>query len=304
MAWNIYNFFESDYFIGEQMFESKNIAEKYVDDRVSFFAESIKKENPDIVYLIEVGSESLLQKLANEVFGSDAFVFKTKGDRRGIFNACISRSGLECEEIFVDNLEIPLFVVDEPGITDRFLVQKRSFIKTTIGKNLIYSLHLKAQLPSSLKTKNGEDYEPKNSLEAAQGHVAGELTGMAEAYALRKIFSQNIKDGFEVIVLGDYNTDTATRRMSILRGPMPFGIYSLDQMTDVFPPDDNSFYSYIWQNNKVRLDHVLVSHGLFDRVVDKQILTQYINCPRQGMWHDVKIIGSDHAPVTLDIKLV
>ena len=302
LSWNIYNFFDSEYFLNNNFFDNINSSKRYVVDRLDFFSENIKKQDPDIVYLVEAGSEDMIKQLAVRVFGEDAFVFNTKPDRRGIFNACISRTPINCEEIVVENLEIPLFVLGEPGITNKFLVQKRSYIKTNLGKTNIYCVHLKAQLPSALKNKSGEDVEPKNSIEVARGHFLGELTGMAEAYALRKIFTKDIDQGHNVVMVGDFNTDTFSRRMSILRGKSRLTEY-YDELDDVFPADDTSFYSYIFEKKHQRLDHVLVSKNLVGKTIDKKMLSEYINVPDKSVWHDIKILGSDHAPVVVDIDL-
>ena len=302
LSWNIYNFFEASYFVQPGMFDVSTDAEEYVQKRLTFFTHEIQKHAPDVVYLMEVGSEALLRQLAVGVFGEDVFVFKTQGDRRGIFNACIARQPLACEEVFVDHLEIPLFVVGEPSVTDRFLKQKRGFIQTKIGNTFIYAVHLKAQLPSNLKTANGDDYEPQNAVEVARAHVVGELTGLAEAYALRKIFSEHIMSGAHVMVLGDYNTPTSSRRMSVLRG----GTYTkelADELMDVFPIDDPAQYSYIWKNQTQRIDHILLDRKLLEKIQEKKMLSEYVNAQSVNAHHDVGIIGSDHAPVYIEIDL-
>lgn len=286
-----------------EFFENIDESKRYVSNRLDFFSENIKKYNPDVVYFLEAGSEQLVRDLAVRVFGEGAFCFNTKPDRRGIFNSCIARSPVSCEEIIIDKLEIPLFVIDEAGISDRFLVQKRSYIRTNLGSTKIYCVHLKAQLPSALKNKDGEDVEPRNSIEVARGHFLGELTGMAEAYALRKIFTQDINEGNNIIMMGDFNTDTFSRRMSILRGKSRMAEY-FDELSDVFPVDDVSFYSYIFEKKNQRLDHVLASKNILARINDKQMPTEYINIPNKTVWHDVNILGSDHAPVIIDVDLL
>lgn len=300
LSWNIYNFFDAEYFLKNGFFDNIDSSKRYVTDRLNFYSENIKKQDPDIVYLIEAGSEEMVKQLAVKVFGEGAFVFNTKADRRGIFNSCIARSVVNCEEVMVDKLEIPLFVSGEPGISDRFLVQKRVHIKTNLGNTNIYCVHLKAQLPSALKDEDGGDVEPKNSIDVARGHFLGELTGMAEAYALKKILTKDIDQGHDVIMVGDFNTDTFSRRMSILRGKSRLAEY-YDELSDVFPADDVSFYSYIFEKKHQRLDHILVSKNIIGRIRDKKMLSEYVNVPNKNVWHDVNILGSDHAPVFLDI---
>lgn len=299
ISWNLYNLFDGEEFFKLGLFENLNEAKNFVDRRVQYFANEIKKQDVDIAYFYEVVSGPTLERIAKEVFGEEYFIFGTTPDRRGSYNAVLSKRPLASSEVFISDLEIPLFDISEEGMRNKYLVQKRGYIKSTINDLNIYAVHLKSQLPSNIKTVNGEDYEIKNSIEEARAQILGELIGLAESYAIRKIISEDISLGKGVIMIGDYNADTYSRRLKVLRGKRD----AEDEMKDLFNVKGPDNFSYIHMESKVRLDHLLASVNIFDKIVNPEMHTELVNVTREMVSVDTTVTGSDHAAFTFEVNI-
>ena len=306
LSWNLYNFFGWEYFYKSGLFPSVNDAKNFTQNRLDYFTKEIKNINPDVMYFYEVGDTELLKQLAQNVFGEVFYIFETTPDKRGIYNACVSSVKLNNSEIFLDNLEIPNFVITEQPYTNKYLVQRRGYIKTEIlsaDKYInIYAVHLKSQLPSRIKTESGQDYEVKNSLEKARAEILGEMTSLAEAYSLRKVMSSDIENKKEVIMLGDFNADFNSKRIQVLRGLED----SEDYMPSLFDFSDLDNYSYVYMGHKVLLDHAICSNGLINKTNNSSLHTNLVKVAKDtdnSIYQDIKILGSDHAPIVFDLNI-
>lgn len=306
LSWNLYNLYDAKEMVNLGFFKDLNTAQNYVDRRVQYYIKEIKNIVPDMCLFYEVFSEEVLRRIMFGVYGENYFYFGTKPDRRGIFNVLVSKTKQNCEELFLTDLEIPLFDINEKSLTNKYLVQKRGYIKLDLGDTNLYAVHLKSQLPSNIKTGDGEDYEPKNSIDASRAQILGELNGLAEAYSLRKIFSNDIlNENKNVIVVGDCNADTKNKRMRVIRGNYfnkekqePFK----DELLDIFGDEYGSSFSYVFKGEKVRLDHLLVNKNLIDRVTNFEIIENLISNKNDDVWHDINVLGSDHAPIMFEFN--
>ncbi len=298
LSWNLYNFYDYDYFIKEGFVKDVGESKNFISQRLDYFTKKIKEINPDIAYFYEVGDIELLKKMYGNIF-PDFHFFETTPDRRGIRNVVVSKKEIKNEEVFLKDLEIPNFVIDEEVYKNKYLVQKRGYIKTSINNLNIYAVHLKSQIASRIKLQSGEDYEVKNSVEYARSEILGELIGLAESYGVRKIFSDDINNEKSVIAIGDFNADSYSKRLKILRGLRD----SDDEMLDLFKVEDADNYSHVYRGNKVRLDHALISKDIIEKISNASMEKDFVNVADGLSFIDMKIIGSDHAPIIFEIEL-
>jgi putative transposon-encoded protein len=300
LSWNLYNLFNVSDLVNQEVFNNAEDAEVYISKRVDYFSKEIQKMDVEVAFFFEVASEEVLRRIIDIAWGtSDYYVFGTTKDKRGIYNAVVSKNKLDTNEVFIKDLELPLFQIDETGLRNKYLVQKRGYAKAEIGNTIIYGVHLKSKLPSSIKTTNGEDFEIKNSLDEARTQILGEIIGLAESYAIRKFISTDIENKKDVVILGDYNDDTHSRRLKIIRGMYD----GEDEMKDIFDINSDVDYSLIHKNSKMRFDHVLVSKNIFEKVSEKQMISKEINIPKEYIGIDKEVIGSDHAPIVFDLNI-
>ncbi len=298
LSWNLYNFYDYDYFIKEGFVKDIGESKNFIAQRLDYFTKKIKEINPDISYFYEIGDVDLLKKMYGNIF-PEFCIFETTPDRRGIRNVILSKEKLKNEEVFLTDLEIPNFVIDETPYINKYLVQKRGYIKTSINDLNIYAVHLKSQIASRIKIQSGEDYEVKNSVEYARSEILGELIGLAESYGVRKIFSEDINNKKSVIAIGDFNADSYSKRLKILRGLRD----SDDEMIDIFKVEDSEYYSHVYRGNKVRLDHAIASKDIIDKIENASMEKDLIGVADGLAFIDMKIVGSDHAPIVFDIEL-
>jgi endonuclease/exonuclease/phosphatase family metal-dependent hydrolase len=298
LSWNLYNFYDYDYFLKEGFIKDVGESKNFISQRLKYFTEKIKEINPDICYFYEVGDIDLLKKMFQNIFEVSYF-FETSPDRRGIRNVVVSKIELSNQEVFLSDLEIPNFVISEGSYKNKYLVQKRGYIKTSINNLNIYAVHLKSQLPSRIKKEDGEDYEIKNSVENARAEILGELIGMAESYSIRKIFSEDINSNKSIIAIGDFNADSYSKRLKILRGLRD----SDDEMLDMFKAEDLSNYSNVYRGNRVRLDHAVFSRDISENIINPIMMSDCVGVSDGLNFVDTKIIGSDHAPIIFEIEL-
>jgi exonuclease III len=88
--------------------------------------------------------------------------------------------------------------------------------------------------------------------------------------------------------------------MHILRGMES----SVDEMKDLWTDSGNLNYSYIYRQEKIRLDHVLVNSNFISKIKNQKILNEdlYEEEKPRNVWHDTKIVGSDHACVYFEVE--
>lgn len=298
LSWNLYNFYGYDYFVKEGFIKDVGESKNFISQRLDYFTKKIKEINPDICYFFEVGDPQLLKRMFENIY-EESYFFETTPDQRGIRNMCVSKKELSNEQVLLKDLEIPNFVIDEEPYKNKYLVQKRGYIKTEIGNVNIYGLHLKAQLPSRIKKEDGEDYVINNSVEQARAEILGELTGLAEAYALRKLATSDIENKKEIIFLGDLNADSYSKRLKILRGLRD----SDDELIDIFKIEDKKYFSHVYKNNEVRLDHILFTKNLIGKIENPAMLSNLVGIADGLDYIDTKVVGSDHAPIIFDLEI-
>lgn len=300
VTWNLFNLMSAEEFLNDKMAEDLGMAVNYVKNRREYYISKLKSYETDVFCANEVVNKSEFEEISKAVLGDDCVIYFGQPDKRGSKNAVSIRSNFDISinEVQFDNIGIPDFRINYPEITNPYLTQRRGFIKLSYANIDIFVVHLKSQLPGNLYNDDGTEYESENSIDEAKRHILGEISGLAESYALRKDCSRLISEGRHVIICGDYNTSINTRRMSVLRGYRE----SEDEMKDVFPVNNREIYSYIFNNEKTRFDHLLASPGAMTLINDAKIDTSDLVEKQKGVWHDFNILGSDHAPIIFDLK--
>lgn len=190
--------------------------------------------------------KAIFRKLKYTPYDKSALVFApnvtdgTPGNRRpGL--AILSRFGFEGTPEIVQDLPEPLRIPmaslggdDDAG---HFTIARlsRPFIKARIpvdGKVIsVFNCHLKSKLGEFIRPQGADfapeavltDYDPAGR---ALGALRAALRRMAEAWVLRRAILEEIKLGYPVMVLGDFNDGEHAVSSEIISGETPFKNYS------------------------------------------------------------------------------
>lgn len=193
--------------------------------------------------------KAIFRKLNYEAYGKDQLFFApnskddgTPGKRRpGL--AMLSRFGFEGTPEVIQQLDKPLVIdfptegydSDEKAGSYTLTSLSRPIIKAKIkiGNEVVtvFNCHLKSKLGEYIKPK-GADAAPEADLvhylpsARALGELRAMLRRTAEAYVLRTLIAEELKQDNPVMVLGDFNDSEYSVSSAMIKGERPFKNYS------------------------------------------------------------------------------
>ena len=276
---------------------------EYVSARMDHLAAQFAKINADILFLNEIASKEVLEKIIAKC-GIDYKYFIANPDRNGIGNAVIFKDkNCICESIPAVSA-MPVMMVGDTDVIGPRIYSRRDFVHLTTTFNEkpldIFGLHLKARWMIREKNENMTDRPIKTELEAADGMIRSEMFTLAQARRMRELVSETfIADKkAQVAVLGDFNAQERDPAMRIIRGELSNREDSL-----VEPPKNvatDRRYSFYGTHGRKQIDHILLSRSLAERVKSFDILNENLS------YHSNKppfpnAIESDHAPLMVEL---
>lgn len=296
-TYNMRNFFDPGTCVDEH--GSLPVNERFFNERVVYFTEKFCKLNLDIICLQEVGGEKGIS-LIGDALGYDYFF--AQPNKRGIRMAVLYKKYLAkditCESVSLGNLYIPS--IQERNDTEMLkpIVQRRDLLEIhvkTKSKTLsICTFHLKSNLPQYL---DGDDVEHD-----AEAYVDAKFRcifyKIMELRAIRKHASLRLKEGKEVILLGDYNENNTASTMDILKGSQEEEL-RLDDALKTYEGDTVTHYH---RGGKLTFDTLLMSQALIKRVQKIKIENSDLkDCSMMPL--DAEVVDSDHALVWCELDV-
>ena len=289
---------------GTRLFSGKeyDFPTEFVEKRFAYFAKQFEVLDADILFLQELGDESALIKILEQMEGKYSY-FIAKPDEHGVGNAVIFKGGLDysCESI-PTNASLPVFDVDDQDTLGSRIPSRRDYVKLEAEYNdeklTIVGIHIKSGF---LMYESGGDY-PKvvSQTDKVDGIIRSEMFRFSQAKKVRQIVDEAFTgdEKAQVIVLGDFNSLQSNKVFEIIRGHIKKDPDALVPILDTLEEDNR--YSIIGKHYNGLIDHVLVSKSLEKSVNATQIHNKDLT-NHEGNSDYPYIIESDHAPVTFSL---
>ncbi len=291
-TWNIKNFFDAGEY-REPSGASLVVQEALVQERVSCFVREIQKVYPDIIFLQEVQAKEALSKLAERLSMN---YFKATADHRGIASAVLYKKNIENVEVRSVSLpqaELPELIAGEKRNVVWLRRELATLSFTYQGKRVIcYGVHLKSALPLYLENENKEG---DGTMTRALGRAV--LQKMGEMIALRAQVSQDIAEGNEIIVLGDFNESTSSTLFSLLK----LSSGEKEELYDVMHNYEGSKTTHFYRGRSITLDTLLVSPLLRRNIAGIALYNETLEDMSELPIENQRV-ESDHAMVMLTLK--
>ena len=294
-TYNLHNLFDPGTKIDERTEDV--VSERFFNERIVYFTEQFRTLDLDIICLQEVGGEKGVALIGDELGYGYYFA---KPNRRGIRMAVLYKKELadmiSCESVNFGELIIPAIQESGDTMSLKPIVQSRDILETTLTtqkkKISINTFHLKSNLPQYLE---GDDIE-SDSNAYVDGKFRCVFYKIMELRALRRHVTERLKDGKEVILLGDYNENNTASTMDILSGSQQDEL----RLEDVLKTYEGDVTTHYHRGGKLTFDTILISQGLKDKVqsvhVENKELTDCSMLPLEA-----EVVGTDHAMVWCSI---
>lgn len=231
---------------------------------------NLRRANADVVALQEVGEVQQLDRLVNDLadLGYGAPVVGT-ADKRGIRCALLSRLPVVWSQVHTHrDLPFPHFVEgDAQPFVDRIPL-RRGIVHARIespdlGEVDVMTAHFKSNLPVRKRTLDGREVEDTTPHARAESALRSLIQRCAEAIFVRGLVDEVLgkSPDHAICVLGDLNDGADSLPVRIVRGVGEPSKETLLPCAETLAPERR--YSVFNGNEKVLIDHILVSDRLF-----------------------------------------
>jgi endonuclease/exonuclease/phosphatase family metal-dependent hydrolase len=269
--------------------------------KVASVAALLRAADPDVIALQEVGEEELCLRLLRDELGwREPSLVLGSPDRRGIRCALASRLAVEEQEsLLLDRLTFPRFRLTDPepfAIPNRRSIL-RTRLETPLGRVSVFTAHFKSQLPTPLKSADGEELPMKSATDWGEAITRSLVQRTAEALALKRFVQQDQAEGRGVLVCGDFNdVPTSVPVAVLLAGDEESRLVDL---AAAVPAAQN--FTALHRGRPSRIDYVLASTELASRVVEVSISNQSLRDHGPYRPDAPPEPDSDHAPVVVKL---
>lgn len=296
-TYNIRNLFDPGTFIDET--KTDPVQEDFFTTRVNYFIEQLRSLDLDIVCLQEIGGELGIARIAEAL---DYAHFSAKPNARGIRVAVLYKKTLTevvCKSVSLGELVLPSLCASGDTKALPPIEQRRDLLvlECSVGgmKTRIISFHLKSLIPMYLE---GEDKE-QDTHAHADAKFRSIFYKMMELRAIRQYANTSIGEGYELVLLGDFNEDNHSSIIDILRS----SVLDTYRLTDVMVRHEGNKTTHIHRGNTLTFDTILVTEKLLAKLtrvgVENQTLRDYSLLPWGAIEHEVE---SDHALVWMKVE--
>lgn len=332
MSWNVENLFPPGSFVSPT--SRVAVSEEFFQAKLSFLANFIAQQQPDVIALQEIGSPdalTALQERLGELYPQQAI--STAPDSRRIRVAFLARLALTDVVDVVDFPAGPLAAVPDfnGGVHTRMGRGALQVVVTVAGVRIrLINVHLKSKLLTFPRPGGGTAFAPQNEDERAAGAGIAVMRRAAEAATVRSFVNARLvaEPGTQTIVLGDLNDTPQAATTQLLLGGAPdrdvqkadsgdrVRLYNLMDALPLRGSATREFlapgerFTRIHEQQGELIDHILVSKGLllqeneftvkevrsFVELIQGQSVTGNPN-ERAGA------LAPDHAPVLAHFEL-
>ncbi len=299
-TYNVRNLFDPGTSIDDRSEET--VQETFFLTRIEYLKDYFTKLDLDIICLQEIGGERGV-KMLSDVLGYTYFFAKPnkRGIRMAVMYKKVLADSISCESVTFGELPIPS--VEVKGDTSLLtpIVQSRDILEITlrIGEKTlsINTFHLKSNLPLYLE---GDDMDQDiDAYVDAKWRCVFYKT--MELCALRRHANKRIKEGKDVLLLGDYNETNIASSIDIVTGSQdrenpPFYDLLVDYTGDAT--------THIHRGKRMVFDTIIASSPIKALVrgikVENDNLKDYSSLSQGLIEHEIE---SDHALVWVDIDI-
>jgi exonuclease III len=278
---------------------------EYVAARVECLANIFSKIDADVLFLQEVASENVIQKIIDKT-GKNYSFFIAETDKSDVGNAVIYKSkDCVCESIPAVT-DFPVFVEGDVDTIGSRIHSRRAFVHLTTkykNKDLhLFGLHLNSRFFVHLKDEKMLPIESVSQIEAADSLMRCEIFRFIQARKMRQVidelFSKN-KDA-QIGVMGDFNSIVRETPFRTIQGEFTTHDDSLIPVTSRISIEKR--YSFVGEyDGRKLIDYILISKNLDSSVKSFNILNENLvnhkNEPPQPSF-----VESDHAPLVLELS--
>ncbi len=277
---------------------------EYVSARVDHLAKVISDIDADFLFLQEVASASMIEKIIKET-GKDYSYFLATPDNRNVGNAVLYKPA-ECKvESIPAVTDVPVMVEGDTDMIGPRLHSRRAFVHLTTMYNSkplhLFGLHLNSKFVVHLQSKKDRAPLPiVTQMEAADGLIRSEIFRSVQARKMRQVIDKLVAEDkdVQIVVMGDFNSIERDTPLRIIQGEfetLPDALVSPARQV----PTENR-YSFIGDQGKKLIDYILISKNLEAGMNSFKILNE-------GLSHHSNkppaptFIESDHAPLVMEI---
>jgi len=263
---------------------------------------NLRRANADVVALQEVGEEQQLERLVNDLgdLGYGAPVVGT-ADKRGIRCAILSRLPIVWSQVHThEKLPFPRFAEGDPEPFGTRIPLRRGIIHARVespdlGEVDVMTMHFKSNLPVAFRTGDGRERPDTTPHERAESALRSLIQRAAEAIYVRGLVDDVFRGSPDhaVCVLGDMNDVVDSLPVRILRGLGERSKDMLASCAELLLPAER--YSCFHGNDKMQIDHVLVSERLFRAATNFEIYNEALRYHGAHVEPIAPTEDSDHA---------
>jgi endonuclease/exonuclease/phosphatase family metal-dependent hydrolase len=273
--------------------------------KLDAIARVVRACDADVVGLQEVGPVELLAAVLARLVGSGYGepVIGT-ADGRGIRCALLSRLPIVAAQVHTAAaLSFPVFRAGDPEPFGDRIPLRRGVVHARvespgIGPVDVMVVHFKSALPRPLRDADGVDVPAETPKARAEGRVRSLVSRAAEALYVRGLVDDVLAadPSAEVAVVGDLNDSPDSPVIRAMRGEGPGELFDCAAGIDAA-----ARFSSIHAGVPGQIDHVLVTAGLYARLVDARFLNESLR--DHGAFDPEKdrylTVDSDHAPLVV-----
>jgi len=277
---------------------------EYVSARVDRLAKQISDIDADFLFLQEVASASMIEKIIKKT-GKNYSYFLATPDNRSVGNAVIYKP-TDCKvESIPAVTDFPVMVEGDTDSIGPKLHSRRAFVHlTTVYNNTplhLFGLHLNSRFFIHLQSKKDRTPLPtETQMEAADGLIRSEIFRSIQARKMRQVIDELIaKDkDVQIAVMGDFNSVERDTPLRIIQGEFESHDDALISPARKIAHENR--YSFVGEHGKKLIDYILITKNLESSVKSFKILNDGLS------YHSNKaptptFVESDHSPLVMEL---
>ncbi len=278
----------------------------FVKRRVTWIVAMIRKADPDILFLQEVASASVLARIVSEM-ELGYTVFSGEPDQRGIANAVLYRlSNCACSSMPAEG-PLPVFMEGDEDLYGKRIadITRRGFVKLETLYHerplTLIGVHVKASFGIEGRYTDGKRVHATTQLDAADNFIRSAIVRLSQARKLREIADTLfLRDGddAQVVIIGDFNALEYSEVLRIIRGELGETPASLSDACDMVP--ECKRFSHIKHGKRRLIDHIMVSRGIQKSVRSVKIFNRKLR-DQTTTTAATLAVESDHAPIVMEL---
>ena len=275
-----------------------------LDLKLTWLAAMVKRLDPDVLGLQEVGSVAVVRELMARAFGG-SFAEPLMGtrDARGIGNALVARVPILASRVHTsDQLEFPRFHASDPPPFGGRLPLRRGVVHARVdggalGEIDVLVAHFKSRRATPMIGEDGAPVGATTARHRAEGELRALVWRASEALFVRGLVDQVAAERAyaKVAVVGDLNDGPESLVVKIVKGSSsdPGSLCASAELVDA-----QHRYSILHGGAKGHLDHILVSESLRAHTTGAMFLNDQLReHPSVSEPGAPPTVDSDHAPL-------